>query len=149
SLAAFYMLGAMRLWSGEPPMLLEPMLRHKSFKWGPRSLMIFAAALWGHVSPRTLKGFLRGSIRVRDLLASIKVKDGEPYEWRSKYPSPAWASAVRTGYARSKLHRHSSWPRVLTSILLHSSERPQGLAFPPIAVSPIWRKPWTLTDLRP
>jgi len=84
SLAAFYMLGAMRLWSGEPPMLLEPMLRHKSFKWGPRSLMIFAAALWGHVSPRTLKGFLRGSIRVRDLLASIKVKDGEPYEWRSK-----------------------------------------------------------------
>jgi glycosyltransferase involved in cell wall biosynthesis len=84
SLAAFYMLGAMRLWAGEPPMLLEPMLRHKSFKWEPTSLMVFAAALWGHVSPLTLKGFLRGSIRVRDWLASLAVRDGKPYEWRSK-----------------------------------------------------------------
>jgi len=84
SLAAFYMLGAMRLWAGEPPMLLEPLLRQKSFKLEPRSLMIFCSALWGHVSPLTLKVVLRGSIRVRDLLASIKVKDGKPYEWRSE-----------------------------------------------------------------
>jgi glycosyltransferase involved in cell wall biosynthesis len=84
SLAAFYMLAAMRLWAGEPPMLLEPMLQHKSFKWKPRSLMIFASALWGHVSPLTLKVVLRGSIRIRDLLASITVKDGKAYEWRSE-----------------------------------------------------------------
>ena len=84
SLAAFYMLGAMRLWAGESPMLLKPMLKHKSFKWDPRSLMIFISALWGHVSPLTLKIVLRGSIRVRDLLASITVKDGKPYEWRSE-----------------------------------------------------------------
>jgi len=84
SLAAFYMLGAMRLWAGEPPMLLEAMLEQKSFKWDPRSLMIFVSALWAHVSPLTLKVVLRGSIRVRDLLASITVKDGKPYEWRSE-----------------------------------------------------------------
>jgi glycosyltransferase involved in cell wall biosynthesis len=84
SLAAFYMLGAMRLWAGEPPMLLEPLLQQKSFKWSPRSLMIFGSALWGHFSPLTLKAALRGSIRVRDLLASITVKDGKPYEWRSE-----------------------------------------------------------------
>lgn len=84
SLAAFYMLGAMRLWAGEPPMLLEPLLRQNSFKWNPRSLMIFGSALWGHVSPLTLKAALRGSIRIRDLLASITVKDGKPYEWRSE-----------------------------------------------------------------
>ena len=84
SLAAYYMLGAMRLWAGEPPRLLEPMLEKKSFKWDVKSLMIFTSALWGHVSPLSLKFFLRGSIRVRDLLASTIVKDGKPYEWRSE-----------------------------------------------------------------
>jgi glycosyltransferase involved in cell wall biosynthesis len=84
SLAAFYMLGAMRLWAGEPPGLLQPMLEKKSLRWDLRSLTIFASALWGHVSPATLKLFLRGSIRARDLLASIKVRDGKPYEWRSE-----------------------------------------------------------------
>jgi len=84
SLAAFYMLGAMRLWAGESPKLLEPMLEKKSFKWDVKSLMIFTSALWGHVSPLSLKLFLRGSIRVRDLLASTIVKDGKPYEWRSE-----------------------------------------------------------------
>lgn len=82
SLAAFYMLGAMRLWAGEPPKLLEPMLENKSIKWNVRSLMIFTSALWGHISPASLKVFLRGSIKLRDLIASTKVKDGKPYEWR-------------------------------------------------------------------
>jgi glycosyltransferase involved in cell wall biosynthesis len=84
ALAAFYMLGAMRLWAGEPPMLLEPMLRKKSLKWNPRTLMILASAIWGFVSPPTLRAFLRSSIRARDLLASVRVKDGRPYEWRSE-----------------------------------------------------------------
>ena len=83
SLAAYYMLGAMRLWAGEPPQLLEPMLE-KSFKWDLKSLTIFVSAVWGHVSPVTLKFFLRSSIRARDLLASAIVKDGKPYEWRSE-----------------------------------------------------------------
>jgi len=82
ALAAFYMLGAMRLWAGDPPMLLEPMLKKKSLKWTPRTLMILASAIWGHLSPPTLRIFLRSSIRARDLLASVRVKDGRPYEWR-------------------------------------------------------------------
>jgi glycosyltransferase involved in cell wall biosynthesis len=84
SLAAFYMLGAMRLWAGEPARLLEPMLEQNTFKWNPSSLLILLSALWAHVSPRTLKIIMRGSIRIRDLLASITIKDGKPYEWRSK-----------------------------------------------------------------
>src|SRR5688572_12686114 len=82
ALAAFYMLGAMRLWAGEPPKLLEPMREKKWSKWDVKSWMIFTSALWGHVSPVSLKLFLRGSIRVRDLVASTIVKDGKPYEWR-------------------------------------------------------------------
>ena len=84
SLAAYYMLGAMRLWAGEPPNLLESMLEETSFHWDVKSLMIFTSALWGHVSPLSLKFFLRGSIRLRDLVASTIVKDGKPYEWRSE-----------------------------------------------------------------
>jgi len=82
SLSALYMLGAMRLWAGEAPMLLEPM--RKSFKWDSSSLMMFTSALWGHISPSTLKAVLRGSIRMRDLIAGLKIKDGKPYEWRSE-----------------------------------------------------------------
>jgi len=84
ALAAFYMLGAMRLWAGDPPKLLQPMLQRKSLKWNPKTLMILASAIWGHVSPPTLRVFLRSSIRARDLLASVRVKDGRPYEWRSE-----------------------------------------------------------------
>ena len=83
ALAAFYMLGAMRLWAGDPPMLLQPILEKKSLKWNPKTLMILVSAIWGHLSPPTLRIFLRSSIRARDLLASVRVKDGRPYEWRS------------------------------------------------------------------
>jgi glycosyltransferase involved in cell wall biosynthesis len=82
ALAAFYMLGAMRLWAGQPPMLLEPMLEKKSLKWDFKTLMILISAIWGHISPSSLRVFLRASIRARDLLASVRVKDGRPYEWR-------------------------------------------------------------------
>jgi glycosyltransferase involved in cell wall biosynthesis len=82
ALAAFYMLGAMRLWAGHPPMLLEPMLQKKHLKWDLKTLVILGAAVLGHVSPSTLRVFLRSSIRARDLLARMRVKDETPYEWR-------------------------------------------------------------------
>ena len=82
ALAAFYMLGAMRLWAGDPPGLLEPMLQKKSLQWNFKTFMILASAVWGHFSPSTLRAFLRSSIHARDLLASVRVKDGRAYEWR-------------------------------------------------------------------
>ena len=82
ALAAFYMLGAMRLWAGDPPRLLGPMLEKKSLKWNVKTLMILASAIWGHLSPSTLRVFLRSSIRARDFLAGVRVRDGRPYEWR-------------------------------------------------------------------
>ncbi len=82
TLAAFYMLGAMRLWAGDPPRLLAPLLKKKFFKWNLKTFMIFAAAVWGQISPSTLRAFLRTSIHARDLLASVRVKDGRAYEWR-------------------------------------------------------------------
>jgi glycosyltransferase involved in cell wall biosynthesis len=81
-LAALYMMGAMRLWAGQPPELLEPMLQKKSLRWTPKTLMFLVPALWGHFSAPSLRMFLRLFIRARDLFASLLVKDGRPYEWR-------------------------------------------------------------------
>ncbi len=82
NLAAFYMLGAMRLWAGDRPGVLEPMLQKKFPPSNPKTLMILASAVWGQLSPSTLRAFLRSSIRARDLLAGLLVKDGRAYEWR-------------------------------------------------------------------
>jgi glycosyltransferase involved in cell wall biosynthesis len=82
ALAAFYMLGAMRLWAGEPPRLLEAMIQKKPLQWNAKTLMILVSAIWGHASPSTLRLFMRLSIRARDLLAGLRVKDGKPYEWQ-------------------------------------------------------------------
>lgn len=82
-LAAFYMFGAMRLWAGNAPGLLEPM-RKKSLHWNVKTLVIMASAVWGDVNPAGLRLFLRSSIKARDLMAGLKVEDGKPYEWRSE-----------------------------------------------------------------
>ena len=82
ALGALYMMGAMRLWAGQPPQLLEPLLKKKSLKWNAKTLMFLASAIWGHFSAPTLRMFLRSSIRARDLFASLRVKDGRTYEWR-------------------------------------------------------------------
>ncbi|HEY3024698.1 MAG TPA: glycosyltransferase family A protein [Pyrinomonadaceae bacterium] len=84
NLAALYMLGAMRLWAGQPPGILPEMIAKKSLSWNFQSLAALASASLGSISPGTLRFFLRSLIRVRDCLAGLRVKDGRPYEWRLK-----------------------------------------------------------------
>jgi glycosyltransferase involved in cell wall biosynthesis len=81
---ALYQTGAMRLWAGHPPDILADALRPGALGVGPRSLLTLAMAVWGRVSPSTLRLSLRSFIRARDLLAGRRVKDGEPFEWRLK-----------------------------------------------------------------
>jgi glycosyltransferase involved in cell wall biosynthesis len=81
-LTAFYLLGGMRLWSGQPPGILPEMLAIESLKWNIETLVALASAAWGSVSPGSLRLFLRSVIRTRDLIAGLHVKDGRPYEWR-------------------------------------------------------------------
>jgi hypothetical protein len=80
------MLGAMRLWAGEPTRLLQPLLKKKTVHWNLRTLMVLVSAMWAQASPATLRMFLRWSIRARDLVASAKVKNGQPYEWNYTMP---------------------------------------------------------------
>jgi glycosyltransferase involved in cell wall biosynthesis len=83
-LAAFYMLGAMRLWAGQSPGILPDLLAKKTLKWNLPSLMALISASLGSVSPGTLRFLLRSFIRARDVMAGLQVKDGRPYEWRSE-----------------------------------------------------------------
>ncbi|HEV7744512.1 MAG TPA: glycosyltransferase family A protein [Pyrinomonadaceae bacterium] len=84
ALAGLYMMGAMRLWAGQPPDLLGPMLRKKSLQWNPKTFVFLASALLGHCSAPSLRVLLRSFIRARDLFASLRVKDGRHYEWRTE-----------------------------------------------------------------
>jgi glycosyltransferase involved in cell wall biosynthesis len=81
-LQAFYALGAMRLWAGYPPRVLRPMLAAHHLKWNAKTFVSLSSAVWGSLSPASLRFFLRGIIRARDLLASVRVRGGKPYEWR-------------------------------------------------------------------
>jgi glycosyltransferase involved in cell wall biosynthesis len=83
-LSAYYLLGAMRLWSGQPPGILPHLLAHKSLKYDLQSLVALASASLGSISPGTLRFFLRSLIQIRDLVASYRVKDGRPYDWPPK-----------------------------------------------------------------
>jgi hypothetical protein len=83
-LAGLYMLGAMRLWSGQRPQTLQQITSNGHLGWNIHSLQALAAATLGSVSPSALRFLLRSLIRIRDGLVSLRVQDGRPYEWRLK-----------------------------------------------------------------
>lgn len=83
-LAAFYMLGAMRIWSGQPPGIFRDILTNKSFKLNLATVMALGLAAGGTVSPSLLRFMLRSFIQTRDLLAGFKLNDENFYEWRSE-----------------------------------------------------------------
>jgi glycosyltransferase involved in cell wall biosynthesis len=83
-LAALYMLGAMRLWAGEAPAILPQLIDRRMLRWDPRLLIALGSSAAGSVSPAATRLALRSFIRVRDLLAGMRVRSGRPYEWRYK-----------------------------------------------------------------
>ena len=83
-LAALYMWGSMRLWAGEEPAILPQLISRHVLRPNWKSLLAIGSALAGSVSPRALRFALRSFIRARDLIATITVREGRPYEWRSK-----------------------------------------------------------------
>ncbi len=83
-LAAFYMLGAMRLWAGHKPMILRDMISTSSLKLNQQSIVTLLSACWGSAHPGSLKAALRLLVRSRDFLAGLQIEEGKPYEWRLK-----------------------------------------------------------------
>jgi glycosyltransferase involved in cell wall biosynthesis len=77
-----YTLGAMRLWAGRSPAVLRQLLAQGSLDWNLRTLRTLVWAGWGSVSPASLRFIGRLTIRTRDFLAGLRLKDGRPCEWR-------------------------------------------------------------------
>jgi hypothetical protein len=78
---SLYSEGAMRLWAGQPPGILEE-FRAENFAWNSDGLKTAILARWGNASPASLRAFVRTGVRLRDGLASLWVKDGLAYDWR-------------------------------------------------------------------
>ena len=74
---------SIRLWAGERPALLRALVTHRLVGWQPRRLAVLIWAAWGWASPGSLRSTLRAWIRIRDLAASLRIRDGEPREWCS------------------------------------------------------------------
>lgn len=79
--AAAYAHGALRLWAGASPRMMGPLLRLGRPRISRAWLRTLAWAAWAHLSPGTLRSFLRALIRTRDAIAGARL-DGRPYEWR-------------------------------------------------------------------
>jgi glycosyltransferase involved in cell wall biosynthesis len=79
---ALYYQGTMRLWAGEPPGILAEVIRNGPFMPWRVWLKTLVWAVWSQVSPATLRPFLRGLVRARDLVAGMRLRDGNAYEWR-------------------------------------------------------------------
>lgn len=79
--AALHRRGVVRLWSGSSPGVLREMLA-----CGPRCSRVWLAnvawAVWGAVSPRTLRALQRCVVRARDLAARVRLGGAAVHEWR-------------------------------------------------------------------
>lgn len=93
-----YARGAMQLWAGMKPQVLNDVLqdlRNGSTNSGSgrgaaltaRQVALLGWAAWAEISPATLRFALRTATAVRDRISSLVVKDGQPYEWRFDHSS--------------------------------------------------------------
>jgi len=83
-LTSLYLLGSMRLWSGHAPRISPQIVARKVSGLNWQTIVAIASASLGTMSPAVLRLALRSAIRARDSVASLRVKDGRPYEWRLK-----------------------------------------------------------------
>jgi glycosyltransferase involved in cell wall biosynthesis len=72
----------MRLWAGDPPDAFRPLVSRST------QPTAFIWASWASVHPASLRLFLRALIRIRDLIAAVRIRDGNAYRWRSRSPRP-------------------------------------------------------------
>ena len=91
----FVSLGSLRLWGGELPAMLGQIWRRGALRWDFESLSILVWALWGSVSPRSLRLVLRSLIRVRDFTVRHRFTDGQHLAWQPKL-APAGAAVDAT-----------------------------------------------------
>lgn len=90
----FVSLGSTRLWAGDRPGVLGRLWRRGALGFNTGSLAVLGWALWGALSPRSLRFVLRSMIRARDHSVRRRYRDGQAYEW-----APAVAAETQAAMA--------------------------------------------------
>jgi hypothetical protein len=92
----FVSLGSTRLWAGDRPGVLGRLWRRGALGFNTGSLAVLGWALWGALSPRSLRVVLRSMIRARDFAARGRYRDGQAYDWVPAVPPVAAAAKQET-----------------------------------------------------
>jgi glycosyltransferase involved in cell wall biosynthesis len=74
------------VWYGDSPHQFRSMLKRASFPRNRESAMVWLAVLWGSISPRSLRGFLRTRVWLHNRRKARLFPDGQVYEWFPRAP---------------------------------------------------------------
>ena len=85
----FVSLGSTRLWAGKRTRALRRLLSRGALRWSRESASILAWALWGAISPRSLRFVLAALIRLRDRRAARLIREDGVYRWTFRAATPA------------------------------------------------------------
>jgi glycosyltransferase involved in cell wall biosynthesis len=80
--AVFTSIGSSRLWAGHPPAILNSLWQRGALALDRASALALVWALWGALSPSSLRLSIRSITRARDLLASRRLGNRRLHEWR-------------------------------------------------------------------
>jgi glycosyltransferase involved in cell wall biosynthesis len=77
----FISLGSIKLWTGRRPHFFKRLLKRGNLglNFPTASALVWTA--WARLEPRSLRGFLRLLLRIRNLRASLAIRSDEPIEW--------------------------------------------------------------------
>jgi len=84
-------IAAPRIWAGERPRIPAAWWLRGSWHPIPAALHALVLGTWGEVSPKSLRWILRALVTSRDLVASLRVSNGDVLRWT---PAPELASRV-------------------------------------------------------
>jgi hypothetical protein len=94
----FVSCGSTRLWSGESPAVLKRMWRRGGIRLTPSGARALIWVIWGTLSPKSLRFFLRSLLNARNLVARPLIGRRQFVEWHPRdrgAAEPAQAEARR------------------------------------------------------
>jgi len=77
----FVSLGSTRLWAGERTDVFTRLCRRAVLRFNAETMAVLVWAVWGAVSPRSLRFVLKSLIRLRDFAVRHRYPDGQPCPW--------------------------------------------------------------------
>lgn len=78
----FISIGSIKLWTGSRPHFFTRLLKRGRLGFNLPTVSALVWTAWARVEPRSLRGFLRLLLRLRNLRASFIIRSNDPVEWQ-------------------------------------------------------------------